>query len=118
MLQRLFGIGQPAGPAIAQMNVAELQRRLADRESLQLIDVRSPEEFQYDGHISGARLIPLHALAHRLSEITADTPVALICRSGNRSQVAAEMLVRQGFTDVSNVQGGMIAWQRAGLPTR
>ena len=120
MLQHLFGGGQAAQAAgsIAQLTVADLQRKLAAREPIQLIDVRSPEEFQLDGHIAGARLIPLPALALRLAEIARDVPVALICRSGNRSQVAADLLARQGYADVSNVQGGMIAWRRAGLPTR
>jgi rhodanese-related sulfurtransferase len=119
MLHRIFGIGQAARPTagVAQLTVADLQHKLAAREPIQIIDVRSPEEFQFDGHVAGARLIPLPALALRLVEIRRDVPVALICRSGNRSQVAADMLVRQGYDNVSNVQGGMIAWQRAGLPT-
>jgi rhodanese-related sulfurtransferase len=120
MLHRLFGKNQPALAAgsIAHLTVAELQRKLAAREPIQLIDVRSPEEFRLDGHVAGARLIPLPALAQRLAEIARDVPVALICRSGNRSQVAAELLARQGYADIGNVQGGMIAWRRAGLPTR
>lgn len=120
MLHRLFGGGQPAlgAGAVAQLSVADLQRKLAAREPIQLIDVRSPEEFQLDGHIVGARLIPLPALSQRLAEIARDVPVALICRSGNRSQVAAEMLIQQGYADVSNVAGGILAWRRTGLPTR
>jgi rhodanese-related sulfurtransferase len=100
------------------MTVAELQRKLTAREPLQLIDVRSPEEYQHDGHIVGARLIPLPALAQRLEEIGRDTPVALVCRSGNRSQAAAELMARAGFTQLSNVQGGMNAWRRAGYHAR
>lgn len=120
MLNRIFGHGAAGAPAahVTQMTVADLQGRLATRAPIQLIDVRSPEEFQFDGHVAGARLIPLPALARRLGEIDRDVPVALICRSGNRSQVAADLLARQGYPDVSNVQGGMIAWRRAGLSTR
>jgi rhodanese-related sulfurtransferase len=118
MLQKLFGFGQQSAAPVTQMKVADLKEQLAVRKSLQLIDVRSAEEYQYEGHVAGARLIPLPALAQRLDEISRDTPVALICRSGNRSQVAAEMLVRAGFTSVSNVQGGMLAWRQAGYPTR
>jgi rhodanese-related sulfurtransferase len=120
MLQRLFGNGQPAMAtgSVTQLTVADLQRKLAAHEPIQLIDVRSPQEFQFDGHVAGARLIPLPALSQRLSEIVRDVPVALICRSGNRSQVAAELLARLGYDDVSNVQGGIIAWRRAGLPIR
>ena len=120
MLHRLFGSGKSAlsTGSITQLPVADLQRKLAAREPIQLIDVRSPEEFQFDGHVAGARLIPLPVLAQRLAEIARDVPIALICRSGNRSQVAAEMLIQQGYADVSNVQGGMIAWRRAGLSMR
>ncbi|HMO56587.1 MAG TPA: rhodanese-like domain-containing protein, partial [Roseiflexaceae bacterium] len=109
MFQKLFQ--RPTGPAVAQLSVAELERRLAAHESLQLIDVRSAEEYQHDGHISGARLIPLPALAQRLHEIDRTRPVVIICRSGNRSQVASELLLRHGYLDISNVQGGMIAWR-------
>lgn len=116
MFQRLFGRG--AASPVTQMTVADLQQKLAAREPLQLIDVRSAEEYQHDGHIAGAKLIPLPALAQRLGEIARDTPVALICRSGNRSQVAADLLAGQGYTNVSNVQGGMTAWRRAGFPAR
>jgi rhodanese-related sulfurtransferase len=119
MFNHIFGNGsaQAANSGVSQISVVELARKRATRESIQLIDVRSPEEFQLDGHIAGARLLPLHALAQRLTEITRDTPIVLICRSGNRSQVAAELLERQGYRDISNVQGGMTAWRRAGLPT-
>jgi rhodanese-related sulfurtransferase len=119
MLNRIFG-QRATAPAsrVAQLSVADLHAKLAAREPIQLIDVRSPEEFQLEGHVAGARLIPLPALAQRLGEIAQDVPIALICRSGNRSQVAADLLIRQGYTAVSNVQGGMIAWRRAGLPAR
>jgi rhodanese-related sulfurtransferase len=116
MFQKLFGRG--AASAVAQLSVADLKQKLAAKEPLQLIDVRSAEEYQHDGHIAGAKLIPLPALAQRTDEIARDTPVALICRSGNRSQVAADLLARAGYTAVSNVQGGMIAWRKAGYPAR
>lgn len=116
MFQKLFGRG--AASAVTQMTVADLKGMLAAKESLQLIDVRSAEEYKHDGHIAGAKLIPLPVLAQRLGEISRDTPVAVICRSGNRSQVAADLLAQHGYTSVRNVQGGMTAWQRAGYPAR
>jgi rhodanese-related sulfurtransferase len=116
MFQKHFGRG-PAS-AVAQLTVADLQRKLAAKESLQLIDVRSAEEYQHDGHIAGAKLIPLPALAQRLAEIARDKPVVVICRSGNRSRAAADVLAGHGFTDISNVQGGMMAWRQAGFPAK
>jgi rhodanese-related sulfurtransferase len=113
MLRRLFGGN---GPTVPQMSVATLRAHLDARQPLQLLDVRSPEEFQGDGHIADARLIPLPMLALRLNEIRRDVPIVVICRSGNRSQAAADLLLAHGFSEVSNVQGGMLAWQRAGYP--
>jgi rhodanese-related sulfurtransferase len=113
MLQHLFG-SRPA-QQVTQLSVNELQRQLAANPALQLIDVRSAEEYQHDGHIHGAKLIPLPTLSARLHEIDRDTPVVVICRSGNRSQTAAELLVRHGYTKVSNMHGGMLAWH--GYPT-
>ena len=55
-------------------------------------------------------------LALRLNEIRRDVPIVVICRSGSRSQAAADLLLAHGFSEVSNVQGGMLAWQRAGYP--
>jgi rhodanese-related sulfurtransferase len=115
MLEKLFG-RKPAG-AVAQLRVEELRHKLLDKEALQLIDVRSAEEYKHDGHIAGARLIPLPALAQRLGEIAHTTPVVVICRSGNRSQTAATLLAQAGYSNVSNLQGGMIAWRSAGFPT-
>lgn len=114
MFQKLFS-RQSTNP-ITQMSVHELQQHLQSQQAFQLIDVRSAEEYQYDKHVAGAKLIPLPALSQRLNEIARDTPIAIICRSGNRSQVAADLLTRHGFTNVSNVRGGMIAWRNAGFP--
>jgi rhodanese-related sulfurtransferase len=117
MLRSLFG-GRAAASSIATITVPELKRRLDAGERLFLLDVRSADEYAYDGHIVGAHLLPLPALALRLDELPRDTPIICICRSGNRSGVAAEHLARQGFSDVTNLTGGMLAWARAGLPMK
>jgi len=82
-----------------------------------MIDVREPSEYA-QGHAPGTQLIPLGQLQQRLSELVAhkDKPVVLICRSGNRSSQAQEILARAGFTQAINVEGGMNAWAKAGLP--
>jgi rhodanese-related sulfurtransferase len=54
----------------------------------------------------------------RVEELPKDQPIVFVCRSGNRSQVACEQLSRLGYENVTNFEGGMIAWKRAGLPTR
>lgn len=81
-----------------------------------IVDVR--EEWEYaEGHIPGALLIPLGSLSQRLGEIPTDEPVVLVCRSGNRSGEAYRLLTEQGFSNVSNMLGGMTDWAAAGLET-
>lgn len=78
-----------------------------------IVDVREDSEFTA-GHIPEATLIPLGQLANRLNEIPKDKTVVAVCRSGNRSGQATEILRQAGF-DAHNMQGGMISWEQAGL---
>ncbi len=80
-----------------------------------VVDVREPWEFR-QGHVPGARPIPLGELAGRLGELDPATPVAVICATGNRSQSAAALLGRQGFKTVYNIRGGTLGWLRRGFP--
>lgn len=75
----------------------------------QLIDVREPNEFE-NGHILGARNIPLSQIKMRLKEIRPDKPVYLYCQSGQRSGRAAQMLRRKGYKDLSHLKGGFKKW--------
>mgnify|MGYP000869424055 CR=1 FL=1 len=106
----------PATTSVAQIGVADLKAQLDRGERMLLLDVRSAEEYANDGHVASSTLIPLPELAGRLSELPADTPIVCICRSGNRSATACDLLARQGFAKLSNVQGGMTAWAKAGFP--
>jgi rhodanese-related sulfurtransferase len=80
-----------------------------------LVDVREPHEYDA-GHVEGALLMPLARTARMAADLPKDEPVYVICRSGNRSLQASRALVEAGFEDVRNVEGGMIAWEAAGLP--
>ncbi|HET6444242.1 MAG TPA: rhodanese-like domain-containing protein [candidate division Zixibacteria bacterium] len=91
-------------------NVAEKIRR----GDATLLDVRSRAEFD-EGHISGARHIMLGYLKDRLSEIPADKPIVVQCRIGIRSAIGASILRSQDFSDVSNLRGGIKAWEAAGF---
>jgi rhodanese-related sulfurtransferase len=97
------------------MTVADLKTKLDAKEPIFLLDVRTPAEFSQDGHVAAATLIPLDKLDSRLSELPTDTPIACICRSGNRSTTACTDLAARGY-DVTNVTGGMHAWSAAGFP--
>jgi sulfate permease, SulP family len=79
-----------------------------------LIDVREPREF-HRGHIPQAELIPLPELLTDTAHLPREQPIVLICRSGRRSQRAAHLLHGRGFANVLILEGGMLAWEAAGL---
>jgi len=79
----------------------------------QLVDVRQPDEVAA-GTLPGAVNIPLGDLEARLGELDRTRPVVLLCRSGGRSTIAAEMLTGAGFDDVVNLEGGMLAFADEG----
>jgi rhodanese-related sulfurtransferase/rubrerythrin len=78
-------------------------------EALTLLDVRQPKEYE-QGHIPGAKLIPLPDLTERLHEIASKKTTVVYCAIGGRSRVAAQMLAGKGFKDVYNLSGGFKAW--------
>lgn len=80
-----------------------------------VIDVRNPAEFAA-GHLVGAHNIPLGELPHRLAELPIGAPLLVHCAGGARSAIAASVLLRAGFLDLTNLIGGYSAWLRAGLP--
>jgi adenylyltransferase/sulfurtransferase len=84
-------------------------KSLLDRGEVTLIDVREPSEYRIC-QIPGAALIPLGELPRRVAEIDQSRPVVVHCKSGARSAQAVAWLRRQGFTDVRNMRGGILAW--------
>jgi glyoxylase-like metal-dependent hydrolase (beta-lactamase superfamily II)/rhodanese-related sulfurtransferase len=94
-----------------QISVDELRHRLDAKGSLQLVDVRRPGEWQA-GHIPQATHLPLNALGQRAAELDAGRPVTAICAGGYRSSIATSLLEQHGFR-VTNVIGGMTAWNAA-----
>lgn len=104
------------GQDVAEVNVQQAQNM--SQQGVLLLDVR--EESEYAAlHAPQAKLIPLGDISSRMKEIDAykDKPIVVVCRSGRRSTRAVAILKDAGFTQVSNVQGGMIAWEQAGLAT-
>lgn len=78
-----------------------------------VIDVRTPEEYA-EGHIRGAKLIPVDTLEGHLAEVPKDKQVYVYCHSGGRSAKAAKLLAEHGFSRIENMQGGIVAWKEAG----
>jgi len=104
---------------VREIDIGALQEMLVSGTSPLLLDVREPAEYTGElGHLAGSRLIPLRELMSRLEEIHEhrDTPVVTVCRAGMRSATAAAILERSGFSDVSNLAGGMVGWNDAALP--
>jgi rhodanese-related sulfurtransferase len=86
---------------------------IKNREDVFVLDVR--EQSEYDaGHIPGVTLIPMGEVANRLAEIPTDKEVIVTCRSGNRSGQITDFLRQQGFDNVHNMEGGILAWEAAG----
>ena len=94
----------------------EFAERL-DTENLAVLDVRGAAEWEV-GHLPGVENIPVGYLAERLDEIPRDRPLVVHCLGGGRSAIAASVLQREGFREVSNLVGGYQAWVAAGLPIR
>ncbi len=106
----------PGSPAL--IGVTEARALLADPPpGLLVLDVRTPEEFA-EGALANARLIDFQSpdFAAEVSTIDRDTPVLVTCRSGNRSAQAIAVMVELGFTDLTDLDGGLVAWRAAGLP--
>jgi len=113
LLGRFLGSDTATAPAEIDVTTAHTLHQ----QGAQLVDVREPNEFT-SGHARGARNIPLGQLGDRIGEIATDRTVLLICRSGNRSRLAQNLLQRRNVTNTRNVRGGMLAWQGAGLPLK
>lgn len=107
---RLFGRSDP----FESLSASDTHDALAASGGT-LVDVRETHEFAA-GHAVGAKNIPLGQLANRAGELTLDGPIYVICASGNRSKLGATLLARAGAAQAVNVEGGTMAWMRAGLP--
>lgn len=83
----------------------------------QVVDIRTTEEFAH-GHIRHAKSLPLSNIAEQLPlvKLKQDKPVLIVCETGMRARQAAAFLGKQGFADVSILEGGLRAWREANLP--
>ncbi len=107
--------GHEVKNGIPQVTVQELKARCDAGEDFFLLDVREPYEYQI-AQIGGT-LIPQNDVPNRMTEIPRDKDVVIHCRSGARSQRIAELLAQSGYTNVSNLAGGILAWSDAIDPT-
>lgn len=125
LVSLLTGCGGAATPNASAIDVSKLPstvdvatvKALQGRDDVVVLDVREPSEYAA-GHIPNVTLIPMGQVPNRLSEIPKDKTVILTCRSGNRSGQVADFLRQQGYSNVHNMEGGILAWQQAGYPVQ
>lgn len=91
--------------------------QLINHKNALILDVREETEFK-NGHILNAKLIPLGKLNERIGELERcrEQPILVVCRSGQRSVAACALLGKHGFGLAYNLKGGVLAWQKTGLP--
>ena len=97
------------------LSVHQLKEKLDRGESLMVLDAREQGEWD-SGHIAGSLHIYVGHVEQRLADIPRDRPIAVVCTVGHRAGIAASVLLRAGFSQVSNVLGSVAAWRRAGFP--
>ena len=99
----------PGDAGVASINAEQARDLLNTEPEVQIVDVRQPKEYR-QGHIPGARLLPVADLDEKLDVLAKDKPVLVYCAIGGRSKVAAHMLAGRGFHSVLNLSGGFKAW--------
>ena len=100
---------------IPQISPKDLKTKLDAKEDIFVLDVREPHEYQIAN--LGAKLIPLGDLPARVGELDKSAEIVVHCKSGGRSQKAAEFLAQNGFKNVQNLAGGITAWSNDVDPT-
>lgn len=99
---------------IKEIEVTELANLKQNGETVRVIDIRQPAELA-SGIIPGAEPLPMHTIPLRMNELPQDEKLIMVCRSGARSAQACMFLQQQGYDNVYNLRGGMIAWAGSGL---
>ena len=109
-------VESPAPGTVSLLSPEEFNAAAA-QPGVVLLDVRTPQEFA-DGHIDGALNVDLNSpsFPQQIAELDPSTTYAVYCRSGNRSAAATAYMLEQGFAAPYELQGGIVAWQGAGLP--
>jgi len=119
LLGTACGSGEQTTGAYKNVSVAQTHDLWLQGENAKspfmLLDVRTPEEYAA-GHIAGAKLIPVQVLAEHLNEVPKGKQVYVYCHSGTRSARASKLLTANGFKNIENIEGGIVAWKEAGYP--
>ncbi|TVR87385.1 MAG: rhodanese-like domain-containing protein [Saprospirales bacterium] len=105
----------PNLPGTQHIDVNQAKEIIENGVDVQILDVRTPREWN-SGVVQNSILINLYdrEFEEKVSQLSKDKPVVIICRSGNRSNSAMRAMANMGFTDIYNVRGGINSWSRAG----
>jgi rhodanese-related sulfurtransferase len=106
-----------SGATLETVDPATAATVIADEPGVVVLDIRTPEEYA-QGAIDGAVNIDFYAsdFASQLDQLDKSTPYVVYCRSGNRSGQAMDTFADLGFTDVTEIEGGLVNWYDAGFP--
>lgn len=102
-------------PVFKTIKGSEALKILESNPETAFLDVRTPPE-RRQMRIEGSKLVPIGDVMRGRLELPREQPVMLICAVGGRSYVAAKVLSKMGYREVYNLEGGLEAWRRAGLP--
>ena len=104
--------------AYENLNSKQFHEMVQKERNVIVLDVRTPQEYEADGHIPNSILIPIQVLPQYVKDLEKfkDRKILVYCRSGNRSVVASKFLEQYGFKNVYNLKGGIIEWKNQGLP--
>ena len=111
------GCSNAQNPTKVDLTATEFSKELASTKDVQVVDVRTPEEFE-KGHVKNAININLlgDGFAKKIDSLNKAKPVFVYCLSGGRSSAAAKKMLQSGFKDIREMQGGMMQWRAANLP--
>lgn len=113
LIATLNGAGKAVSSLPAEISANEAYQKYS--QGVFLLDVRRQDEWDAY-HVANTTLIPLDELSNRLSELPRDKEIVVICHSGNRSGQGRDILLGAGFTQVTSMAGGLIAWNTDGYP--
>lgn len=124
LLKRIFikgllilSIFTVSADAYEDLTPKEFKEKLSKTKDAIILDVRTPKEYRYDGHIPKSNLLPIQIFEYIYLGGFKDKPVFVYCRSGRRSAKASEILEKNmGIKKVYNLKGGIIDWKKAGYP--
>jgi rhodanese-related sulfurtransferase len=104
-----------SAPVFQSISVTEVHKLIQQKTELSLIDVRTPQE-RKQMRIAGSQLVPVGDVIRGKASFPPEKPIILVCAVGGRSYIAGKALASYGYSRIYNMEGGIEAWHRAGLP--